>query len=153
MNFVEFPCSPHQQLSLYEFRKGLCTLEAVPIVRWSKHCFLDMTGLSHTWTHRGYDCLHKTCIRSSQQKSQHALGKDSGSPTLVEKLLTIKVYWGCRPWIDTYAPVNSTISMNIKAALIGIWVGREGGSRDKHIKLGGRSGGWWGIGQESEKRE
>ena len=38
---------------------------------WTKYYFMDTAGQLHIYTHSDWDSLHKTCVTSSQTKSQH----------------------------------------------------------------------------------
>lgn len=47
--------------------------------------FLDMTGSCHIRPHSAYDCMHKTCTKSSQTKLQYDLQGGSQSLTPAER--------------------------------------------------------------------
>lgn len=59
------------------------------------HCFLDSTGLTHRWHHRGFDSIDMTWISLNQKKKILALrrGRRHWVPPLTKKLFATDTRW------------------------------------------------------------
>lgn len=115
------------------------------IVKIRGNGWLQQSSVFRTWTYRGYDCMYKTCTRSSQPSPQQAWGRESWISTPGWgrggiSLLPGRGFWEAvrapSRWPHSYTQIDSKVdSLHLKAHSMGVekW-GLRGGAGVDLIK-------------------